>query len=146
VTGLFGWLPGRRAAARRRAHARRKGLGGLEFALAELGHELERLAQLSHTTERDDAAAVARETTTTARILEVLARGERFASELPNDEAAKAWRALAADATKARLLGQGPHRAAKLEIAAAQCEKLQQFVSREISELEGLSERPTRSA
>lgn len=135
MSGLFGWLPGRRAAAQRRAHARRKALAGLEFALAELGHELERLAQLSETAEQDDAAAIARETTTTTRILDILARGEGFASALPENEGAKGWRAVAAEATRARLLGQSPHRAAKLATIAAECEQLQQLVSREISEL-----------
>jgi hypothetical protein len=144
-SGLFGWLPGRRAAAQRRRHTRRSALAGLEFALAELDHELRRLAALSHTAEQDDAAAVARETTTTARILEVLARGERFASQLPDGELASGWRRLAAGAGKARLLGQGPHRAAKLEAAAVECEQLQQLVSRELADLEGLRERPTGS-
>jgi hypothetical protein len=135
MSGLFRWLPGHRDAARRRAHARRKALAGLEFALAELGHELARLAQLSLTAEVDDATAVARETTATARILEVLARGEGFASALPDDEAAKGWRAVAAKATRARLLGQGPHRAASLDSIATECEQLQQLVSREIAQL-----------
>lgn len=133
MPGLFGWLPGRRAAAQRKVHARAKALTGLEFALAELGHELEHLAQLSQTEEPDDAAAIARETATTSRILDVLARGEGFAAALSGDEAAKSWRAVAAEATRARLLGQGPHRAAKLQAIAAECEQLQQFVSREIS-------------
>jgi hypothetical protein len=137
MSDLFGWLPGRRAAAQRRGHTRRKALTGLEFSLAELAHELERLAQLSPAVDHDDAAAVARETTTTTRILDVLTRGEGFASALPEDAATKGWRAVAAEAARARLLGQGPHRAAKLETIAAECERLQQLVSREISELQG---------
>ena len=141
--GLFGWLPGRRAAAQRQRHARRSALAGLEFALAELDHELRRLAALLSTVDHDDAGAVARETTTTARILEVLARGERFASQLPDRELVSAWRQLAASAGRTSLPGQGPHRAAKLEAAAAECERLQQLVSRELADLEGLPEKPT---
>lgn len=56
--GVFGWLPGRRTAAYERAHARRKALGGLEFSLAELGHDLSGLAELS---DQNDAAAASRE-------------------------------------------------------------------------------------
>ena len=134
--GLFDRRPKRHATAQRRSHARRKALAGLEFTLAELHHDLQRLAELSQTTDQDDAAAVTRETATTSRILEVLARGERFASDLSNDEAASAWRELAASTGRARLLGQGPHRVTKLKDVAAQCEQLQQFVSQELAALE----------
>jgi hypothetical protein len=133
--GLFGRLPGRRATAQRRVRARRKALAGLEFTLAELGHDLKRLAELPQVGDQDDAAALAREAPVTSRILEVLARGERFASDLSNGEVASAWRELAASSDRARLLEPGPHRAAKLTIAAAECEQLQQFVSQELAKL-----------
>jgi hypothetical protein len=42
---------------------------------------------------------------------------------------------VVASATKARLLGQGPYRAAKLEAAATECEQLQQFIDRQLAEL-----------
>lgn len=135
IFGLFGWLPGRRAAAQKRRRAHRKALAGLEFATAELGSELQRLAEPSQTTEQDDAPASEREAATTSRILEVLARGERFASALSNDAAASTWRELAASTSRARLLGEGPHRAAKLKVAAAECEQLQRFIDEELAGL-----------
>jgi hypothetical protein len=141
---LFGWLPGRRGVARQKRHARRGALAGLEFALAELGHELRRLAELSSPGDHDDGAAVARETTITARILEVLARGERFASQLPDSELVSAWRQLAASAGRARLLGQGPHRVAKLQAASAECERLQQLVGQKLADQGELSDEHRR--
>ncbi len=129
---MLGWLPGRRAAAQRSTGARRKALAGLEFALAELDHDLKRLAELSYT-EQDDGEAGARQALISSRILEVLQRGDRFAAILGADEAASAWRALAASTTEARLLGRRPDNAAKLRIAAAQCEQLQQFVDQELT-------------
>ena len=140
---LFGWLPGQRAAAQRRAQARRNALAGLEGALAELGRELSRLAELSHTSDQDDRAAVVRESTTTTRILEALQRGEGLAAGLSDDEIASAWRELAASTGRARLLGQGPHRAAKLEAAAAKCEQLQQLVGQELTSLKDLLDERT---
>jgi len=128
IFGLFGWLPGRRAAAQKRRRAHRKALAGLEFAAAELGSELRRLADHSQSSEPDDVAAVVRETTATSRILDLLARGERFAANLSKDEAASAWREVAASAGRARLLGQGPHRVARLRAVAEECEQLQQFI------------------
>jgi len=133
MLGLFGWLPGQRAAAQERAHARRKALAGLEFALAELGHELERLAELSHATNEEDAAAT--EAGIAARISEALQRGELFAADLSDDEAASAWQRLAASTTAAHLRGRGPDRAARLKVAAAECEQLQQFVDQELAGL-----------
>ncbi len=132
MLGLFGWLPGQRAAAQERAHARRKALAGLEFALAELGHELERLAELSHATNEEDAAA-ATEAGIAARISEALQRGALFAADLSDDEAVSAWQRLAASTTAADLLGRGPDRAARLKVAAAECEQLQQFVDQELA-------------
>lgn len=138
LSGLFAWLPGQRAAAQLRAQARGNVLAGLELALAELGRELSRLAELSHTSDQDDRAAIVREATITSRILEVLQRGEGLASDLSDDEAASAWRRLAASTGRARLLGQGPHRAAKLEAAAAECQRLQELVDQKLTGLEGL--------
>jgi hypothetical protein len=129
---MFGWLPGRRAAAHRITRARRAALAGLEFALAELDHELQRLADLS-LTEQNDGDASATEADLTSRILAVLQRGDGFAADLSDDEAASAWRLLAASTAGTDLLGQGPHRAAKLRVAAAQCEQLQQFVDEELT-------------
>jgi hypothetical protein len=126
-------LPGRRAAAQRRAEARRSAL-----RVAELARELKRLAALSQTTDQDDAAAIARETTVTWRILEVLRRGEQLASHLADDEIASAWRRLAASTGRARLLGQGPHRAAKLEEVAAGCQRLQELLRRELADARDL--------
>jgi hypothetical protein len=133
IVGLFGWLPGRQAASQRRREAQRKALGGLEFAAAELSNELKRLADLSQSSAPDDAAAIVRESATTSRILDTLARGERFAAALSDDQGARAWRELAASAGRARLLGQGPHRVAKLGDAAAGCERLQQFIDGELA-------------
>ena len=135
IFGLFGWLPGRRAAAQRRRQAHRKTLAGLEFTAAELGSELRRLADLSQSSEPDDAAAIVRETTATSRILDVLAHGERYAANLSKDEAAHAWREVAASAGRARLLGQGPHRVARLRAVAAECEQLQQLIDDELASL-----------
>lgn len=135
VFSLFGWLPGRKAAAQKRRQAHRKALAGLQFTAAELGSELQRLADISQSSEPDDAAAVVRETTVTSRILELLARGERFAATLSKDEAASAWREVAASAGRARLLGQGPHRAARLRAVAEECEQLQQFIDEELAGL-----------
>ena len=135
VFGLFGWLPGRHAAAQKRRQAHRKALAGLEFSSAELGSELRRLADLSQSSEPDDAAAIVRETTATSRILDVLARGERFAADLSKEEAASAWREVAASAGRARLLGQGPHRVARLRAVASECERLQQLIDEELARL-----------
>ena len=129
---VLGWLPGRRAAAQRTSRARRKALAGLEFALAELEHDLQRLAELSQA-EHDDRAATATEADISARILAALQRGDRFAASLNDDEAASAWQALAASTTETRLLGHDPHNAARLKLAAAQCEQLQQFVDQELT-------------
>ena len=129
---VLGWLPRRRAAAQRTSSARRKALAGLEFALAELEHDLRRLAELSRA-EQDDRAATATEADISARILAALQRGDRFAASLDDDEAASAWRALAASTTETRLLGRDPHNTAKLKLAAAQCEQLQQFVDQKLT-------------
>jgi hypothetical protein len=142
-SSLFGRLPGQRAAAQRRRQTRRHALAGFEAALAELGRELKRLAQLSHTTDHDDAAAIVREATITSRILGVLQRGERLTSDLSDDGVASAWRRLAASTGRARLLGQGPHRAAKLEDAAAECQRLQQIVEQELAGWEGVPDEHT---
>ena len=131
-TGVLGWLPGKRAATQRTTSARRKALAGLEFALAELDHDLRRLAELSHTAQ-DDAVAIATEASVRSRILAALQRGDSFAASLSDDEAASAWRALAASTTETRLLGRDPRNAAKLKVAAAQCEQLQQFVDQELT-------------
>jgi hypothetical protein len=133
--GLFGWLPDRRVAAQKRRQAHRKTLAGLEFTAAELSNERRRLADLSQSGEPDDAAAIVRESATTSRILDTLARGERFAAALSDDEGARAWRELAASAGRARLLGQGPHRVAKLGAVAAECEQLQQLIDGELARL-----------
>ena len=50
---------------------------------------------------------------------------------------------LAASTGRARLLGQGPHRAAKLEAAAAECKQLQQLVGRELAGLKDLLDERT---
>jgi hypothetical protein len=131
--GLFGRLPGRRA-AQERTYTRRKSLAGLEFALAELVHDLQMLAELSHTAE-EDGATPGGEAAIASRIREVLAGGERFASALADDEAARAWRELVAGTTNARLLERGARGTAELRLAAARCEQLQQFVDQEIAEL-----------
>ena len=133
--GVFGWLPGRRTAAYNRGHARRKALGGLEFSLAELGHDLSELAELSQTTDQDDAAAVGREAAIDSRIHEVVASGERFTSDLGNDEAVGAWRGLVASIDRARRFERGPDRVAKRRVAVTECEQLQQFVSQELAAL-----------
>jgi hypothetical protein len=133
--GLFDWRPKRHASAQRRAHARRKAFAGLEFTLAELGHDLQRLAEFSQTADQDDVAVVKGEAAISSRILELLARGERFAADLAGDEAASTWRDVATSTGDARLLEQSPHRAAKLKEVAAQCEQLQQFVSQELADL-----------
>ena len=135
ASSLFGWLPGRKAAAQKRRQAHRKALAGLEFTAAELGNELQRLADISLSSEPDDAAAVVRETAATSRILDSLARGESFASSLSDDEGARAWRELAASAGRARLLGQGPHRAARLRAVAEECQRLQQYIDEELAGL-----------
>ena len=134
-SSLFGRLPGRKAAAQKRRQAHRKALAGLEFTAAELGNELQRLADISESSEHDDAAAVVRETTATSRILDSLARGEGFAAALSDDEGARAWRELAASAGRARLLGQGPHRAARLRAVAGECGRLQQLIDDELARL-----------
>lgn len=134
---LFGWLPGRRAAAQRQARARRAVLAEFEFALAGLSHELEQLAELSQTSRQDDAVVAAAETTATSRILEVIVRGEHLASDTSDEELVSAWRGLATNIDKACRLGQGPHKAAKLTVAVAKCERLQQLVDKELSGLEG---------
>jgi hypothetical protein len=133
--GLFDWLPKRHATAQRRTHARRKALAGLEFTLAELGHDLQRLAELFQTAGQHDVAAVKGEAAISSRILELLARGERFAADLADDEAATAWRDVATSTGNAHLLEQSPHRAARLKEVAAQCEQLQQSVSQELADL-----------
>lgn len=84
-------------------------------------------------TPTDDDAAIARETTSTARLLDVLPRGDRLARQLQDEELAAAWRRLAASTTRARLLGQGPHRVAKLEEAAAECERLARLVEEKLA-------------
>jgi hypothetical protein len=80
-------------------------------------------------------AVVKGEAAISSRILELLARGERFAADLAGDEAASTWRDVATSTGDARLLEQSPHRAAKLKEVAAQCEQLQQFVSQELADL-----------
>ena len=70
-----------------------------------------------------------------SRILELLARGERFAADLAGDEAASTWRDVATSTGDARLLEQSPHRAARFKEVAAQREQLQQFVSQELADL-----------
>jgi hypothetical protein len=132
---LFDWRPKRHATAQRRTHARRKALAGLEFTLAELQHDLQRLTELTETADQDDVAAVTGEAAISSRILDVLAGGERFAADLANNQAASAWRGVATSTGNARLLEQSPHRVAKLKEVAAQCEQLQQFVSQELAAL-----------
>ena len=104
---MLGRFPGRRAAEQRTTRARRQALAGLEFALAELEHDFQRLAELSGV-EQTDGAVIALEAGISSRIAEVLARGERFATDLSGDEAATAWRALAARTTLKGRLGHGP--------------------------------------
>ncbi len=133
--GVFGWLPGRRTAAYKRAHAHRKALAGLEFSLAQLSHDLHGLAELSQANDQDDAAAVSRGAAIASHLHEVIASGERFAAALANDEAVGAWRELVASIDRARLLEKGPNRVAKLKVAATECEQLQQFVSQELAAL-----------
>jgi hypothetical protein len=132
-SGIFGWLPGRRAATHRRARSRHAALAKFDFVLAELAHELKQLAEASQTASHDDTAAVIRETTATSRILDLLARGEGLTSQLSDEEIADAWQQLAASTGRARLLGQGPHRAAKLLDAADECESLQQLVDERLA-------------
>jgi hypothetical protein len=132
LSGLFGWLPKRHATARRRAQTRHA-LAGLDFALGELARELKRLAEMSRTTDQDDAAAVVRETVTTSRILELLAQGESLASQLSDKGIADAWQRLAGSTGRARLLGSGPHRVIKLMAAAGECEWLQQLVDQKLA-------------
>jgi hypothetical protein len=124
---LSDWLPGHRARSNRKADSR-AALGELARELHELGRDLIRLAGLSRGADQDDGAAVARESTITARLLEELERGERLALQSQDEEILSPWRALAANVSRARLLGQGPHRVTKLQDAAGQCEQLRQLI------------------
>ncbi len=131
---LSDFLPGGRTRAKRRLDARPT-LGELDRELHELARDLTRLAGLSADPGQDDAAAVARESTITARLLEELARGEHLARRGEDQEVLARWRALAAAVSKARLLGQGPHRVAKLQAAAGECEELRRLVEERLTAL-----------
>ncbi len=131
---LSDFLPGRRARDKRRLDAR-AALGELDRELHELARDLTRLAGLSGEAGQDDAAAVARESTITGRLLEELDRGERLARRSEDREIEARWRALAASVSKARLLGQGPHRVAKLQAAAEGCEELRRLVEEKLTAL-----------
>ena len=78
---------------------------------------------------------MARESTITARLLEELERGEHLARRGEDQEVLARWRALAAAVSKARLLGQGPHRVAKLQAAAGECEELRRLVEERLTAL-----------
>jgi hypothetical protein len=112
---------------RRRRDAPRA-LRDLALDLHELAADLTRLAGLSQDASQGDAAAVARESVLTARLLGRLESGERLALLGRDEEITTHWRALAANVSKARLLGQGPHRVAKLQDAAGQCKQLRQLI------------------
>jgi hypothetical protein len=127
---LLDRLPGGRARKRHREDAR-CARGDLALELRELGRDLERLAGLSKGVDQDDAAAVDRESTLTARLLVELERGERLALRGADREILARWRVLAANVSKARLLGQGPHRVARLQAAVDECEQLRRLVARE---------------
>jgi hypothetical protein len=132
---LSDWLPGHRARANRRADSR-AALGELAREFHELGRDLIRLADLSRSVDQDDGAAVARESTLTARLLEELERGERLALQSEDQEIVAHWRVLAAGVSRARLLGQGPHRVAKLQDAADECEQLRHLIETRLAALQ----------
>jgi hypothetical protein len=132
---LSDWLPGRRARSNRRADSPAT-LGELARELHELGRDLICLAGLSQSVDQDDGAAVARESTLTARLLEELERGERLALQCEDQEIVARWRVLAAGVSRARLLGQGPHRVVKLQAAADECEQLRRLVEETLARLD----------
>lgn len=134
VVPFFDWIPGRRSRMRRRREAPRA-LRDLALDLHELTADLTRLAGLSQDATQDDVAVVARESVLTARLLERLESGERFAPLGRDEEITADWRALAAHVSKARLLGQGPHRIAKLQAATVECEQLRRLVQERLSAL-----------
>lgn len=143
LLAVFGWLPGLRGLRRRRVQARLATLSRLARVLADLGPALKHLAQLSDTTDQDDAAAINREAAVTPKIIEALLRGGRLVSGVQDSELQAAWRRLAGSVTSARLLGQGARRAAKLRGAAADCLRLQELVE---ARLGALQPRPHGSA
>jgi hypothetical protein len=132
---LFGWLPGHRSTVHTRARIQRSAVAALGFVLAELGVNLNRLAELSETTQQGDAAAIDRAAGVTAQVLDGVTRGNRLVLGVTEEEVTGAWRRLDSSVAEARAVEQGRPRAVRLREAAAECERLQELVDAQLGRL-----------